>query len=162
MKLKPVPRNGRNKLTYIYIRVDYNKQPLPRALKHAVKWANSYGNLPGGILPRNQGTVSLCPQILNTLRDLDYSMTFFETLIQKGCRIFMFGHDIPDLMERIHFPAIYWSSWIAEALDGIIPSPKIWVVIIPTDRLQSGRSVDSERSDELFDYLIQLPDGKDI
>jgi hypothetical protein len=98
---------------------------------------------------------------LNPLRDLDSSMTFFETLIQKGCRIFMFGHDIPDLMERIHFPAIYWSSWIAEALDGIIPPPKIWVVIIPTDRLQSGRSVDSERA-QLFDPLIQLPDGKDI
>jgi hypothetical protein len=161
MKLKPIPRNGSNKLAYIFELIPTNS--------HYHELSNM---LLGGLTATEISLVvhflGIKEQFLYThkylspLRDLDPSLSFFEPFIQKGCQILMLGHDIPDLVERIQFPAIYWSSWIAEALGGIIPPPKIWVVIIPPHRLQREMSVDLEGYNELFDPLIQLPDGKDI
>jgi hypothetical protein len=126
----PIPREDRNKLAYIFELVTTNSE---------------YYELSDMLLSGLTATeISLivhflgiteqflyAKKYLNPLRDLDPSMALFES--RKGCRIFMLGNDITDLMERIQLPATYWSGRIAkaEANGGIIPPPKIWVVSIP-------------------------------
>ncbi|KAJ5343375.1 uncharacterized protein N7506_003199 [Penicillium brevicompactum] len=93
---------------------------------------------------------------LNPLREQDPFMIYFGPLIQKKLRVLILGEGVSELIQRIQFPAEYWSSRLqeVETNGGIIPPPEIWIVAIPPNKLTHDIPTMSAASEESFDMLV--------